>query len=66
MQTFFKLHNSVGQVFIQSKKSPLKSNSFRRESISKLPGGMALVLGLKGIYFNLSSKGEGEWAPAEE
>ena len=33
----------VGQVVIQSKKSLHKSNSFWRESISKLQGGMALL-----------------------
>ena len=37
------------QVVIQSKKSLHKSKSFRRESISKLPGGMALFVGLQGI-----------------
>ena len=42
----FKLNNRLGQVVIQLKKSPHKSNSFRRESISKLPGGMALLVGL--------------------
>ena len=41
-----KLNNSLCQVVIQSKKSLHKSNSFRRESISKLLGGMALFVGL--------------------
>ena len=36
---FLKLNNSLGQVVIQSNKSPHKSNSLRRETISKLPGG---------------------------
>ena len=35
---FLKLNNGVGQGVIQFLKSPHKSNSFRRESISKLPG----------------------------
>ena len=35
---FFLLKNGLGQVFIQFKKSLYKSDSFRRESISKLPG----------------------------
>ena len=43
---FFKLNNSLGQVVTQSKKSLHKSNSFRRKSISNLPGGMALFVGL--------------------
>ena len=43
---FFKLNNSLGQVVIQPKKSPHKSNLLRRESISKLPGGMTLFVGL--------------------
>ena len=38
---FLKLKYILGQVVIQSKKSPHKSNSLRRESNSKLPGGMA-------------------------
>ena len=42
----FKMNNSLGQVIIQSKKSPHKSNLFRRYSILKLPGGMALFMGL--------------------
>ena len=36
---FLKLNNGLGQVVIQSKKNPDKSNFFRRDSISKLPGG---------------------------
>ena len=36
--TFFKLKNCLGQVVIQFKKSPHKSDLFRRDSISKLPG----------------------------
>ena len=46
---FLKLNNSLSQVVIQSKKSPHKSKLFRRESISKLPGRMALFVGLQGI-----------------
>ena len=42
---FLKLNNSLGQVVIKSKKSQHKSNLIRRESISKLPGGMALLVG---------------------
>ena len=37
---FLKLNNGLGKVVIQLKKNPHKSNSFRRESISKLPGGI--------------------------
>ena len=40
---FLKLNNSLGQ----SKKN---SNSFRHESILKLPGGMALLVGLSAIH----------------
>ena len=43
---FLKLNNGKGQVVIQSKKSLHKSNSIRRESISNLPGGMALFVGI--------------------
>ena len=47
MRTFFQLNNSLGQVVIQSKKSPHKSKSVRRESIFKLVvGGMAIFVGL--------------------
>ena len=42
--TFLKLKNGIGQVVIQLKKGPQKSNSPRRESISKLPGGIALYV----------------------
>ena len=43
---FFLLNNSLGQAVIQSKKSLYKSNLFRREIMSKLPGGMALFVSL--------------------
>jgi hypothetical protein len=39
---FLKLNNGLGQVAIQFKKSLHKSNSFRRESISKLSGGQPM------------------------
>ena len=39
-----KLNNILYQVVIQSKKNPHKSNLFKRESISKLPGGMSLFV----------------------
>ena len=42
---FLKLNNGLGKVVIQS-KSPQKSSSFMRESISKFPGVMALFVGL--------------------
>ena len=48
-----RLNNSLDQVVIQSKKSQHKSNSFRQESISKLPGGMALFLGGSLRYRNV-------------
>ena len=41
---FLKLDNGLGQVVIQLLKSPHKSNSFGRESISKLPGGNVFYL----------------------
>ena len=40
---FLKLKNSQGQGVIQLKKSPQKSNSFRRESISKLQPYMWII-----------------------
>ena len=43
---FLKLNNSLGQVVIQSKKSLHKFNLFMCPSISKLPRGMALFVGL--------------------
>ena len=36
---FFKQKNSLGRVITKFLKNPHKSTSFRRESISKLPGG---------------------------
>ena len=46
MQTLLKLNNSLGDVVIQSKKSPHKSDSSRLEIILKLPAGMELLVGL--------------------
>ena len=41
----FKLNNGLGPDVIHLKK---KANLFRRVSISKLPGGMPLFVGLSG------------------
>ena len=43
---FFWLNDNLTKTIIQFLKSPHKPNSLRRESISKLPGGMALFIGL--------------------
>ena len=45
-----KLNNGLGQVFIQFKKSLHKSDSFRRESISKLPGGKPMNVFIFGLW----------------
>ena len=44
-QTFFR-HPDLD--YYSVKKSPHNSNSLGRESISKLPGGMSLFVGLQG------------------
>ena len=43
---FFLLNDNLTYTIIQFKKSPHKSNSLRSESIPKLPGGMALFVGI--------------------
>ena len=51
------MNNILCQVVIQSKTSPYNSNSFRRESISNLPGGMALFVSLNGTVYHHQNKG---------
>ena len=50
MRTFLKLNNVLGQVVIQLQKSPPKSKLFRRESISKLPGGKPMNIFFVGLW----------------
>ena len=51
VRTFLKLNNGLYEVVIQFFfKSPHKSNLFRRESISKLPGGKPMNVFIFGLW----------------